>query len=182
MSGKWFKSRLNYLADRFAGKAGWTDKKLDSVPIAYYRGTEIEEAGSILDVEPILFHAQVGRSQTELLMTNGMMMHAADRDFFIFDDDLPFVPEEGDIIFDENYTALYCKVSTRFTRSTFTHTNETYQRMRVRTVIVKVDKGLGVPSEIATWLRAGILPIGYKSRVEIPDYPPETPDNSPEAA
>lgn len=159
MSGTWFKTRLNYLADRFTGKAGWTDKVLDYVPIAYYKG------GYDPSVEPLLLQAQVGRSQTELLMGDGQLLQSLDRDFFIFVDELGFIPEENDVILDEQYEKWYCKVATRFTRSTFTYTNETAKRMRVRTVVIQAGAMFSdVPDRVATWLRTGIKAGGTEYR------------------
>lgn len=164
--GAYFKNRLNYLADRLTGKAGWGDMKLDFVPIAYYRGGYIDNA------TPILIEAQVGRSQTETLMGDGQIAMAKDRDYFIFFADLGFEPQENDVILDDNYQKWYQKVATRFTRSTFDWTNETTKRMRVRTVCIHAgDMHSNVPDQIATWLRAGIKPGSRKYMVPFPTEP-----------
>ena len=147
----WFKDRLNYLSARFAGRAGWTDKSLDFVPIAYYKGGF--NSGDV----PMMLMAQVGRSLTELLMNDAMMMQSKDRDYFIFSEDLGFEPEEGDVILDENYCTFYCKVTSRFGKGPIDFTNETCGRFRTRTVVVRSGQfAEAIPDRIATWLRTGV--------------------------
>lgn len=167
----WFKDRLNYLGTRMA--------ELDLVNIAYYRG------GYDPATPPLLTTAQVGRSNLDMIMDTGSMVSSYTRDYFIFSSNLHYLddngtsilfkPQEDDIIFDDAYEQFYCRVATINSMPHFKATNETMERLRVRTTVVYLPKeaAVPVPDVVATWLRSDALPMsrGIKPASWYPQFP-----------